>query len=202
MKKRIELASSKGCDAIDPDNVGKHNLSLSFWCQILILCADAYGDESMRGGGFATRLTMQDSITYIKKLATEARSHNLSTGLKNADAILPSVASSIQFAVNEECAIGGGACNAYTSFLKAGKPVFHIEYVKPALNGTLKSESLFLRGMNTTQVEKVLCLQKSVYGNGKGRNVASKAVLGKITTVLKKVDLDGFVRYCDGSSRN
>jgi hypothetical protein len=77
MKKRIALASQKGCDAIDPDNV------------------DGYDNGSNFG------LTQQDGVNYIKKLANEARSYGMSIGLKNAQSILPMVLDVIQFAVNE-----------------------------------------------------------------------------------------------------
>jgi hypothetical protein len=77
MKKRIALAAQKGCDGIDPDNV------------------DGYDNGSNFG------LTQADGVNYIKKLAQEARSYGMSIGLKNAQAILPSVINDIQYAVNE-----------------------------------------------------------------------------------------------------
>jgi glycosyl hydrolase family 114 len=73
-------------------------------------------------------LTEKDSVNYIRFMAKEAARYNMSTGLKNSDAILPQVQDVIQFAVNEECA-AMGECNVYKNFLKS-KPVFHIEYTK------------------------------------------------------------------------
>jgi hypothetical protein len=63
----------------------------------------------------------------MQSLAQAASSSGLSIGLKNSIDILPSVADSVQFAVNEECS-ALSECDGYSSFLGSGKPVFHIEY--------------------------------------------------------------------------
>ena len=57
MKTRIVLAKSKGCDAIDPDNV------------------DAYNNNN------GLELTKNDAINYLKFLATEAHSAGMSIGV-------------------------------------------------------------------------------------------------------------------------
>lgn len=57
MKSRIALAKSKGCDAIDPDNV------------------DAYNNENGLG------LTKADAIDYLTFLATEAHSAGMAIGV-------------------------------------------------------------------------------------------------------------------------
>jgi len=57
MKTRIALAKSKGCDAIDPDNV------------------DAYNNENGLG------LTENDAIDYLKFLATEAHNAGMAIGV-------------------------------------------------------------------------------------------------------------------------
>jgi len=57
MKTRIALAKSKGCDAIDPDNV------------------DAYNNNN------GLELTKNDAIDYLKFLATEAHSAGMSIGV-------------------------------------------------------------------------------------------------------------------------
>ncbi|KAJ4267452.1 hypothetical protein NW762_003559 [Fusarium torreyae] len=107
MKKRIQYAAKKGCDAIDPDNV------------------DGYQNENGLG------LTKKDSIDYIKFLATEAAKYNMSTGLKNAGDIISSVLSHVQFSVNEQC-VEYSECETFAAFIKAKKPVFNIEYPKGA----------------------------------------------------------------------
>lgn len=99
MRKRIELASRRGCDAIDPDNIGRRSVD---WSLIEDLHeADVYDNE--KGGGFPRPLTKRDSITYVRKLAREARRYGMAIGLKNSGDILKSVQDHIQFAVNEVC---------------------------------------------------------------------------------------------------
>jgi hypothetical protein len=63
----------------------------------------------------------------MKILAKKASSLNLAIGLKNAGGIVPSLVSVVQFAVNEECVVYN-ECNLWTPFIKANKPVFHVEY--------------------------------------------------------------------------
>jgi len=164
MKKRIQLAATKGCDAIDPDNM------------------DGYSNG---GGGFD--LQESDAIKYLQNMAAEAKNNHLATGLKNAQEILPSVLSDIQFAVNEECATeGSDGCQEYDDLLAAGKPVFHIEYVNTTSSGQWTNPSF--PGVSNSQMLVDLCVKKQ-----------SGGISGKLSTVIKDLDLDGWVVYCDGS---
>jgi len=76
----------------------------------------------------------------------------------------------VDFAVNEQCA-QFGECAAYSGFLAAGKPVFHIEYPSkaPAVNASERAQD---------------CQSVGVAG---------------MSTVLKELSLSGWVGYCDGS---
>ncbi|KAF2668181.1 endo alpha-1,4 polygalactosaminidase precursor, partial [Microthyrium microscopicum] len=153
MQSRIKIAAEKGCDAIDPDNV------------------DAFGDESRKGGGFATPLKQSDSVAFIRKLSAEAHQHGIAIGLKNADAILNQVSDVVEFAVNEQCATDSSGCSMYEKFVNRGKPVFHIEYAK--------------------------------YTSPDGKNVSISSEEGnsgrqKVSTVIKQMNLDNFVLWCDG----
>ena len=105
MLRRLDLAVSKNCDAVDPDNM------------------DGYQNSN------GLNLTQQDAIDYVTFLAEAAHSRNLSMGLKNAGSILASVVSVVQFSVNEECAHYND-CNYFAPMIQHGKPVFHIEYPK------------------------------------------------------------------------
>ncbi|KAM0457699.1 hypothetical protein ACHAPV_006594 [Trichoderma viride] len=149
MSDRIKLAASKGCDAIDPDNV------------------DGYQNDN------GLNLTQQDSIDFLKFLQGVASSYNMSIGLKNAGDIIPQVIDFINFSVNEQCA-EYSECDTFQPFIKAGKPVFHIEYPSGAPNIDASRAA-------------ALC---SDSGIGAGST--------KFSTVLKNMDLDGFVQYCDG----
>ena len=100
---RLALASSKGCDAVDPDNV------------------DAYTNNS----GFG--LTYEDQLTYNRWLAHQAHNWNLAIGLKNDLQQIPDLVIQFDFAINEEC-FSYQECGALAPFIDSGKAVFVIEY--------------------------------------------------------------------------
>ncbi|KYK60817.1 endo alpha-1,4 polygalactosaminidase precursor [Drechmeria coniospora] len=151
MKERIKLAASKGCMAIDPDNV------------------DGFQNENGLG------LTANDAADFVKFLAGEAASYNMSTGLKNAADIIDDVLDVVHFSVNEQC-IEMAECPSFAPFIKAGKPVFNIEYPEGAPDDL------------SAQVTTNICSHR---GNAAGTEGFS--------TVIKKMNLDGWVEYCDGN---
>ena len=102
MSSRLDLAVSKGCDGVDPDNV------------------EAYLADS----GFS--LTYEDQIDYNTFLATEAHSRNLFVCLKNDLSQLDDLSSLFDCAINEEC-MEYNECDYYANFSKT-KAVFAIEY--------------------------------------------------------------------------
>ncbi|RKF71123.1 putative endo alpha-1,4 polygalactosaminidase [Golovinomyces cichoracearum] len=112
MKNRLKLAAQIGCDGVDPDNI------------------DAYDNAN----GFG--LTTADAINFLKFLATEAHSHNLSIGLKNGGKLVPDVLDFMEWDVNEQC-LQFDECDMFQPFVKAGKPVFHIEYPDTLLTNDL-----------------------------------------------------------------
>ena len=103
MKQRIELAKSKGCDGVDPDNI------------------DGYENPT----GF--HLTKDDGVDYVKFLAETAHGAGLAFGLKNGGGILERVVDVSEWSVNEQC-VKYNECDLYRPFIKQNKPVFHIEY--------------------------------------------------------------------------
>ncbi|RKF80823.1 putative endo alpha-1,4 polygalactosaminidase [Golovinomyces cichoracearum] len=142
MKNRLKLAAQIGCDGVDPDNI------------------DAYDNAN----GFG--LTIADAINFLKFLATEAHSHNLSIGLKNGGKLVPDVLDFMQWDVNEQC-LQFDECDMFQPFVKAGKPVFHIEYPD-----TLLTNDLILNKY---------CEDKKTRG---------------FSTVLKKIQLDEWAVNC------
>ncbi|KAL9110040.1 MAG: hypothetical protein Q9227_005379 [Pyrenula ochraceoflavens] len=106
MLSRLDLAASKKCDGVDPDNV------------------DAYDNG---GGGFD--LDEDDAVDYLNFLAGAAHGRNLSLGLKNAGAIVPRILGKMQWSVQEQC-VQYDECDDYRPFIQQGKPVFHVEYPK------------------------------------------------------------------------
>jgi hypothetical protein len=79
MRARMDLAVSKRCDGIEPDNI------------------DGYSNNT----GFA--LSYQNQITYNRWLATEAHARNLSIGLKNDLDQIKDLLANFDWALNEEC---------------------------------------------------------------------------------------------------
>lgn len=106
MLARLQLAKSKGCDAVDPDNVDVYS----------------YGSES----GFSD-LTTATSIDYLNFLTNEAHALGLSIGLKNAGEILPDLVGAMDFSISESC-VQYNECSTYEPFVAANKPAFNIQY--------------------------------------------------------------------------
>ncbi|KJZ79796.1 hypothetical protein HIM_00510 [Hirsutella minnesotensis 3608] len=150
MKDRIKLAARKGCDAIDPDNV------------------DGYQNDN------GLDLTPQMAVDFVHFMSQEAAAYNMSTGLKNAGGIIEDVLDSVAFSVNEQC-VQYGECEKFAPFVKAGKPVFHIEYPKDAGDGV------------SSKSTNDICSHQ-------GKAAGSE----NFSTVIKKMNLDGWVEYCDG----
>jgi hypothetical protein len=109
MAKRLDLAKSKGCDGVEPDNV------------------DAYVNSS----GFS--LGAADQLSYNIFLATEAHKRGLSVGLKNDIDQAQQLEPHFDWAINEEC-LQYDECDALNAFIKAGKAVFHVEYTPATKN--------------------------------------------------------------------
>lgn len=111
MTARLQLAKSKGCDGVDPDNV------------------DAYNNKNGLG------LTKADAVDYVTFLANGATALGMSVGLKNAGEIINNVLPLMQWSVNEQCE-QYDECDTFQPFIENGKPVFHIEYPDSAPNVT------------------------------------------------------------------
>lgn len=100
----------------------------------------------------------------------------MSTGLKNAGDIIPQVLAVTHFSVNEQCA-QYAECDTFAQYIKAGKPVFHIEYPDNS--------------------PRITSSQQSKYCNKGGDGVSIQS-MHQFSTVLKNMNLDGFVKYCNG----
>ncbi|WP_133650937.1 endo alpha-1,4 polygalactosaminidase [Paraburkholderia flava] len=103
MTARLDLAVSKGCNGVEPDNV------------------DGYQNDS----GFP--LTDGNQADYNTFIANEAHKRNLAVGLKNDVDQLALLAPLFEFAVNEECH-DQGECDKYSVFTSKNKPVLNAEY--------------------------------------------------------------------------
>ncbi|SDD66965.1 hypothetical protein SAMN05216345_11358 [Cupriavidus sp. YR651] len=126
MKARMDLARSRGCDGIDPDNV------------------DGYTNNP------GLPLTAETQLDYNRFLASEAHARGLAIGLKNEIAQVAELATDFDFAINEQC-FQYNECGVYSAFTTQGKAVFNVEYATkwkdPVKRATLcaKAKALNLR---------------------------------------------------------
>ncbi|VUC23957.1 unnamed protein product [Clonostachys rosea] len=154
MRKRIALAAKAGCDGVDPDNM------------------DAYENDNGMG------MTQQDSINYMRNvLAPAASAAGLAIGLKNGGSIIASVIDVVQFEINEQCS-EYSECKNFLPFIKAGKPVFHIEYP----GGDDDNPTV----LKTSQLPPY-CIRDPA-----GTDIS------KFSTALKTINLDAYLQTCDG----
>ena len=117
MVARMDLAKSKGCDGLEPDNV------------------DGYANNS----GF--NLTQQDQVNYLTFLADQAHARGMTIALKNATDLVGSLVSKFDFAVVEEC-FKYNECEAYSPFIAQNKAVLNAEYSSFSTAICTKAKSL------------------------------------------------------------
>jgi len=103
MTDRLDLAVSKGCDGVEPDNV------------------DSYANSN------GLSIKAADQLDFNRFLATEAHKRGLSVGLKNDLDQVSALVSSFDWALNEQCN-EYGECSLLNPFVAAGKAVFGVEY--------------------------------------------------------------------------
>ena len=100
---RMDLAVSKGCDGVEPNNV----------------------DGCSNNSGFP--LNAQDQLDYNIWLAARAHERGLSIGLKNDLDQIVSLEPHFDWALNEQC-FAYDECEMLLPFVQAGKAVFGVEY--------------------------------------------------------------------------
>lgn len=103
MLARLDLAQTRGCDGVEPDNV------------------DGYANKNGLG------LTPDDQLDYNRFIASESRKRGLAVGLKNDLAQVKTLEPDYDFAVNEQCH-QYRECDRLQPFTAARKPVFNAEY--------------------------------------------------------------------------
>ena len=105
MRARLDLAASRHCDGVEPDNV------------------DGYANDP----GFP--LDAGSQLDFDRFIASEAHARGLAVGLKNDVDQIPDLVGDFDFAVNEQCH-EYGECAAYAAFTDGGKAVFNAEYLQ------------------------------------------------------------------------
>lgn len=103
MESRIDMAVTKGCDGVDPDNV------------------NGYENDT----GFP--LSYEDQIAFNTFLANAAHERGLLIGLKNNLNQIRDLLPYFDWIINEEC-FSFNECDLLLPFVEVGKPVFVIEY--------------------------------------------------------------------------
>ncbi|MDG0832023.1 endo alpha-1,4 polygalactosaminidase [Pelomonas saccharophila] len=111
MATRLDLAQSKGCDGVEPDNVDGYANNTSF------------------------PLTAQDQLDYNRFLADEAHKRWLAVALKNDVGQLSDLEPSFDLAINEQCH-QYSECDGYSVFISKNKPVLNAEYDAKYQNNT------------------------------------------------------------------
>lgn len=103
MESRLDMAATKGCNGVDPDNV------------------NGYENDT----GFP--LTYKDQIEFNIFLANTAHQRGLKIGLKNDLNQIEDLLPYFDWILNEEC-FSFDECDLLLPFVEAGKPAFVIEY--------------------------------------------------------------------------
>ena len=103
LEARLDLAVSKGCDGVEPDNVDAYTNDSGFW------------------------LTSADQLAFNTWLAQQAHARGLSVGLKNDIDQVTSLVDDFDWALNEQC-FEYDECDTLLPFVQAGKAVFGVEY--------------------------------------------------------------------------
>ncbi|KAB5522064.1 endo alpha-1,4 polygalactosaminidase precursor [Coniochaeta sp. 2T2.1] len=129
----------------------------------------------------AFTLTEDKSVAFVQNMARVAHDLNIGIGLKNAFEILERVDDVVDFAVNEQC-VETRECSKYNDFVQT-KPVFHIEYLPGA-------EDSHTPLTDTTTV----CTSYNEAEPGEPEKIID---LTKLSTVIKNMNLDGWVEFCD-----
>jgi hypothetical protein len=125
---RLDLARSRGCDGVEPDNV----------------------DGFINATGFA--LTSTDQLAFNRNLANAAHERGLTVALKNDGDQAAQLVAYYDLELNEEC-FYYDECDQLGPFLTAGKPVLNVEYANDAaaagqMRGTVCSAAT-VRGLRT-----------------------------------------------------
>ena len=101
---RLDLARTKGCDGVEPDNV------------------DGYANET----GFP--LDAQAQLSFNRAIAEAAHARGLAVALKNDLDQIEDLVDVFDLSVNEQCH-EYDECELLEPFIAAGKPVFNAEYL-------------------------------------------------------------------------
>jgi hypothetical protein len=139
MVSRLELARSKGCDGVEPDNV----------------------DAFINNPGLP--LTADTQLDYNKFLASAAHGRGLAIGLKNDVGQLAELEPHFDFALNEQCNVYN-ECGGYAVFTNKNKPVFNAEYAADYRRNKRGARDRLCAAMNAARI-RTLVLPEALDGS-------------------------------------
>jgi hypothetical protein len=122
MEARLKLCKEKGFDGVEADNV----------------------DGWQNATGFTISAAQQ--LVYNEWLANTAHALGLSIALKSDTQQIPELEPYYDYSVDEEC-IEYSECSLLEPFVKAGKPVFEVEYAKTPSQFCAETNALGLMAM-------------------------------------------------------
>lgn len=131
MTARLDLAVTRGCDGVEPDNV------------------DGYANKNGLG------LTAADQLDYNRFLADAAHARGLMIGLKNDLDQVAALQPKFDFAVNEQCN-QYKECGLLKPFTDAGKPVFNAEYAAKYRNNTNGARTQLCQASRTANIRTLV----------------------------------------------
>jgi hypothetical protein len=91
-------------------------------------------------------ISFRDQLVYNRALARLAHEHGLAAGLKNDLGQVRDLVGAFEFAINEAC-FEHEECRRLRPFVRAGKPVFHVEYARPRREFCAETEALGLQSI-------------------------------------------------------
>lgn len=183
IQRRITLANSLGCDAVDPDNIDGYGVD-----------GDPSVPEEEKTGW---NLSEADDVAFVRALAKHAhglttkRGNTLLIGQKNAPELAEELLKDLDFAVLEDCKDlrhdgRDPWCDEFQRYVTAGKPVLSIEYPR-SLESPSGSGKCAASGASEAEYNASCDETKGNKG---------------FSTVLKikegQGELNGCTQYCDG----
>jgi len=114
MRARMDECASKGFDVLDPDNVNGFENNTGF------------------------NISRNDSIQYIRWLASEAHQRGMAFSLKNSESLVGDLIDDIDMLQSESCYRWGNCENA-ARLTAANKPVFAVEYQEVIGSSTFRN---------------------------------------------------------------
>jgi hypothetical protein len=149
---RLDLAVSKGCDGVEPDNV------------------DGYQTKT----GFP--LTANDQLSFNQFIANQAHARGLSVGLKNDLDQVTALVPYFDWALNEQC-YQYKECADLTPFITKGKAVFNTEYSGSAATVCPYMENLkFSSLLKNLDLNAAIKAQCCTYASGGCQNAPYKCI--------------------------